>query len=419
YLLVSPKDRRVVIVESLLSPTVFKETLAQVLFRHFEVSSLLFVPSHLVSLCCLGVNTALILDIGYEEAVLIPVYEGVPVLHAWQAQPTASHAVESSLKEALLIENNNKLNLDEITVEDIKVRACFVTSLERSTQLETVQPPPNVLYQEGTAFSISGKTRESVYEVLFVQDNDQMSLATMILDAIVKKCPRFPRTITIFNTPCPIDMRRPLAENILVIGGTAMTPDIQPSWQSQLSNSINHLQKKTMSHGSEYFLERNSYIKLKIATQQIRRSLSAILKENHIRFCKTSATDAATLINIVCDVLLSLDLEICNEFIGRAQTFNKTNSQLQSLLVGRVDLLMKSRQQKLYVTPLDLQNRFLLDEDSNRTAILRKHSKLSVAQRCAMVPALRDFEYRTSQQGSVVDTVTLFVSSSCRDVDVT
>lgn len=59
-----------------------------------QVSSILFVPSHLVSLCTLGVNTALILDVGYVEAVLIPVFEGVPVLHAWQAQPRAAQAVE-------------------------------------------------------------------------------------------------------------------------------------------------------------------------------------------------------------------------------------------------------------------------------------------------------------------------------------
>lgn len=59
-----------------------------------QVSSILFVPSHLVSLCTLGVNTALILDVGHVEAVLIPVFEGVPVLHAWQAQPRAAQAVE-------------------------------------------------------------------------------------------------------------------------------------------------------------------------------------------------------------------------------------------------------------------------------------------------------------------------------------
>ena len=57
WLLVNPKDRRVVIVENLLGSSVLKEVLAAVLFRHYEVSSVLFVPSHLVALFTLGVNT--------------------------------------------------------------------------------------------------------------------------------------------------------------------------------------------------------------------------------------------------------------------------------------------------------------------------------------------------------------------------
>jgi actin-related protein 10 len=60
--------------------------------------------------------------------------------------------------------------------------------LKRATQLETVDPPPDVVYREGSAeiFHIPGKVREAAYEVLFEQDNDQMSVSTMILDAIVK-----------------------------------------------------------------------------------------------------------------------------------------------------------------------------------------------------------------------------------------
>ena len=57
WLLVNPKDRRVVIVENLLGSALFKDTLAKVLFKHYEVSSVLFVPSHLVALFSLGVST--------------------------------------------------------------------------------------------------------------------------------------------------------------------------------------------------------------------------------------------------------------------------------------------------------------------------------------------------------------------------
>ena len=37
YLLVNPRDRRVVVCESVLCPTMFREVLAKVLFKHFEV----------------------------------------------------------------------------------------------------------------------------------------------------------------------------------------------------------------------------------------------------------------------------------------------------------------------------------------------------------------------------------------------
>jgi hypothetical protein len=60
--------------------------------------------------------------------------------------------------------------------------------LTRGTQLEAVDPPPDVVYREGGSevVHIPGKVREAVYEVLFEQDNDQMSVSTMILDAIIK-----------------------------------------------------------------------------------------------------------------------------------------------------------------------------------------------------------------------------------------
>ena len=38
----NPRDRRVVICESVLCPTLFRETLAKVMFRHFEVCVFLF-----------------------------------------------------------------------------------------------------------------------------------------------------------------------------------------------------------------------------------------------------------------------------------------------------------------------------------------------------------------------------------------
>uniref|UniRef100_A0A224XQA8 Putative actin n=1 Tax=Panstrongylus lignarius TaxID=156445 RepID=A0A224XQA8_9HEMI len=229
YVLVSPKDRHVVIVESLLTPTIFRDTLAKVFFKHYEVASILFVPSHLVVLCALGIRTALVVDVGYRETQVIPVYEGVPVLSAWQAQPLAASAVEQRLKDNLVESYQEKIyasgdagrhftpdveSLPDSVIEDIKVRGCFVPDYEHGQDISDGVPsrlPPCVDYRVGGSciIQIPGSVRQSAYEPLFEKDNERCSLPHLILDAILK---------------CGIDTHKELAENILLVGGSVMAP---------------------------------------------------------------------------------------------------------------------------------------------------------------------------------------------------
>lgn len=78
------------------------------------------MPSHCASLFTLGISTALVLDVGYKETILIPVCEGVPVLRLWQAMPLAGEAVENQIRNRIDIgQLSPDESLDNIT-EDIK-----------------------------------------------------------------------------------------------------------------------------------------------------------------------------------------------------------------------------------------------------------------------------------------------------------
>ncbi|NP_001177675.1 actin related protein 11 [Nasonia vitripennis] len=223
---ISPKDIRIVILESPLIPSKFRNTLVKVMFRHFEVGSLMVLPAHLVTISTLGMDTAMVLDVGYEEATLIPVFEGVPILKAWQALPLASKAVHKCISKGLQDVLSEK-ELNEKLIEDIKVQTCFVTTMERSAKLETDNPPtppPSVKYYTTRTFEIPGIIREKAYEVLWERDNDNLSLPTMILDALIK---------------CPVDTRRQLAENILLIGGTTMAKGFASRLKSELLHLVN------------------------------------------------------------------------------------------------------------------------------------------------------------------------------------
>lgn len=212
HLSVNPKERKVIIVETVLCPTEIREIFAKVLFRHFECSSILFASSHLVALSTLAIENALVVDIGYKEATVIPVYCGVQVLHSWQAQPLAAEAVHVEIKRQLLANGVNGDLLSDEVIEEIKVRTCFVNTYERAKKYQNndeIVAPPDVSYpiQGKEIITIPGKLRETAYEVLFPEDNDRLGLPYIILDAIAD---------------CSIDIRKTLLENLVIIGGTAM-----------------------------------------------------------------------------------------------------------------------------------------------------------------------------------------------------
>ena len=58
-----------------------------------QVPSVLFAPSHLMSIMSLGINSGLVMDCGYTETLVLPVYECIPILSAWEALPLGGKAI--------------------------------------------------------------------------------------------------------------------------------------------------------------------------------------------------------------------------------------------------------------------------------------------------------------------------------------
>lgn len=93
------------------------------------------------------------------------------------------------------------------------VRVCFVTTFERAERFRNndsaLKPCPDVEYpiKGGQVITIPGRLRETAFEVLFGHDNERNSLPYLILDAIRQ---------------CPLDMRKLLAANMFLIGGSVM-----------------------------------------------------------------------------------------------------------------------------------------------------------------------------------------------------
>ncbi|XP_059058773.1 actin-related protein 10 [Achroia grisella] len=227
HVLVNPKERKVVVVESLLTPTLFRETLAKVLFTHYEVSGVVWADSPRLCALTLGTPVALIVSIGARDAEVAAVVHASVVLHALQSQPLAARAIHDELARLLDEDNGQQLNLPDHIIEDIKVKTCFVGSRERAQQWADGEPPSparSVQYPVAgrTAITVSGRTRELAAEPLFARDNELASLPDIVLQCIMQ---------------CPIDARRALAENILITGGTATMPGLK----ARLAHELRYL----------------------------------------------------------------------------------------------------------------------------------------------------------------------------------
>ena len=101
-------------------------------------------------------SAGLVLDIGHREATIVPVYEGVPILAAWQALPLAGEAIQETVKSDLIerglvtssltaanprkVRDSQEL-LTEKLLEEITVTCCFVTNANRGRDLQQLLNP--------------------------------------------------------------------------------------------------------------------------------------------------------------------------------------------------------------------------------------------------------------------------------------
>lgn len=253
HLAVSPKEKKVVIVESVFCRSIFRNTITRLFFEQFNVPAILFVPDHLMALATLGRSTGLVVDIGAIEAVSMAVVDGVTLLDGAQFASLGAKTLDALISDELKKSNPRINDLKPEIVEDIRIKACFVAPFERGLKMtndklkrskeiqgESIRiaeeqnqeisigtlencyflseqddnSPATVCYSLGgqKMISVPGNLREGTCEIFFEIFGHEHSITTMIVETILM---------------APIDCRRSLAENIIVIGGLANLPGLE------------------------------------------------------------------------------------------------------------------------------------------------------------------------------------------------
>ena len=251
------RDRKVVVVESVLTPSVFRKVLADVLFNNFLAASVLFLPSHLASLYTLGISTGLVIDCGYSDCQIMPVSHGIPMSGLCDFVSLGADKIHSELnrliKEHVKITlDNNKIPFSKVnpqltkdTIEDIKIRCCFVSNFERSRQFLTefksidqlrdnnidlskssfkFAPECDYNLLDNMILHIPGYLREFAFEIMFIDHIDnKLTVPNLILDTLVR---------------CPIDLKKELMKNVVLVGGNCLLAGFKHRLVSELNYLI-------------------------------------------------------------------------------------------------------------------------------------------------------------------------------------
>lgn len=252
-----PKQRRVIIAENPFLSSPVKFAIMSVLFSNLQVPSVSFTPSPLLSLISAGRTTGLVVDVGYLQTVVSPVYASRPLDPFIVTTSFGGKYLSDRLRE-LIVEYatyyppfttqqlstatsqppSSAIPQDAITdawIEDVKCKALFaepqlrkredsdVVMSESDDDTSQISVKLQTNNGRGVVF-IPGWIRTKAVEDLFdsKEDIDQPSIPECIVKCLQK---------------LPIDTRRDLAGNCLVVGGTAS----MVGFRTRLKNEIREL----------------------------------------------------------------------------------------------------------------------------------------------------------------------------------
>ncbi|KAF0754466.1 hypothetical protein AaE_005315 [Aphanomyces astaci] len=203
HLRVAPKNRRVVLCEDLLFPRNFREALVDAVVNVLKAKHVRLLPAMTTALYATCHRTALIVDAGWHETRILPVFERHPLLHAY-----SSTFPRASVHVRVAPPSPTNYPLSDPPKTFWSEHALWRPLLH---PWDVVAKPANFYaFTRHACQPALEATSSSVYsKVGPLYRNEHVSIPDAVLECVAK---------------CPVDTRRALLANIVCIGGTSMLP---------------------------------------------------------------------------------------------------------------------------------------------------------------------------------------------------
>ncbi|KAI5450353.1 hypothetical protein NCC49_003135 [Naganishia albida] len=299
-LLTESRSRKVIIVENALLPNRIKQLISEVLFDNLKVPSVSFTSGHMLTLMATGNTTGLVVDFGYHETTVVPVYQSRVMYTHLTTTPIGGKAFLQRLKNLLVNfgtytpprksrrpirpdskrragpsgaeEDNQEAEevtapkpvledvLDWWTLEDIRSRGCFVGPAPIQP---TRRPDEEVdLREYAKAFLETSEASHATFTLRKNEVSTDSGCGELLVPGWIRE-----RAAEVFFeegdvdalsvvevilsclTALPMDLRKAMISSIVVSGGACMMPGFIPRLRTQLLETI--LQSAQDEHGKD------------------------------------------------------------------------------------------------------------------------------------------------------------------------
>ncbi|ODV59971.1 actin-like ATPase domain-containing protein [Ascoidea rubescens DSM 1968] len=230
-LLVDPSSCKIIIIEPPLFPLHLKKIISNVLLKKLFAKSLLFICEPALSCLGSGTRNALVVDLGWENITVSPVYDMRLIYKNIQTSTRAGKFLHYTILKRFLSEKviKKKSGFKSTSklfniIEEFVFQAVYCRTVDESVR-ERIHSEENnfrLISKENSNdfLDIPDKLRfESVEHTLFPSsaeldnpDDDEFSVVDLILKVIEK---------------VPIDLRRELSDNIIFTGGLSNIPGVK------------------------------------------------------------------------------------------------------------------------------------------------------------------------------------------------
>ncbi|WFD28938.1 hypothetical protein MNAN1_003954 [Malassezia nana] len=238
HLLCEGHSHPVLVAHSPLGLEALRHAWCDVLLRHMHAPRVSFVDTHVLCTLAAGRTNALVVDIGYLETCVMPVYDGRPMTACLTTTPRAGKRLAQGLAALLYAyacqgqgPPPSRDLVEAIQTQHLVVGAPGIPGLGAAWPLDVdaftrvyATHPTTASHVEVGGLRVPGWLRERACELLLEPgDEDEQSIGECVARS-VRLLPR--------------DMQRDMQASLLLAGGTAMLPGMAERLEADVAQAL-------------------------------------------------------------------------------------------------------------------------------------------------------------------------------------